>query len=495
MAILDTAEILHLPRWSLIASIFVVIWILRSIYRLAFHPLRTIPGPVSRAISHIPHAQSILSGRLPYDLTSLHARYGEAVRISPDMVSFTAPEAWTDIYGHGPNRNFPKWGMTRSHKTVDHLLSANNADHSRQRRTVNHAFSEKALRAQEGLLMRYIDQFTNALAAHGTAEINVKNWLEYTAFDVVGDLAFGESFGCLSNGRYHPWVELLFPFIKAISLFGAARLFKPFTPLIIALLPKKDIKSRMQHIKLSAEKVHKRLAAGEQPHRSDFWTYILRNNDEKGMSIEEMESNASLFLTGGSETVATALCGIMYLLAKNPVAMQALREEILGAFSKQEEINMIRVGGLKVLQATINEGMRIYPPVPAGLQRVVPRGGAVIAGRAVAEGTIVNVSQQPAYHLPNNFAHPERFAPERWLDLAPSEYSNDKREVFQPFSTGPRNCVGKNLAMAEMKLILARLVWQFDWQLADDKFALEKQRIFIMREKPDLNLRMKLREM
>lgn len=299
------------------------------------------------------------------------------------MVSFTAPEAWTDIYGHGPNRNFPKWGMTRSHKTVDHLLSANDADHSRQRRTVNHAFSDKALRAQEAIVMRYIDQLMSALAARSSSEINVKNWLEYTTFDIVGDLAFGEPFECLSNGAYHPWVGLLFPFIKAISLFGAARLFKPFTPLIIALLPKKDVRARMQHIKLSAEKVHKRLAAGELPHRSDFWTYILRHNDEKGMSIEEMESNASLFIIGGSETVATALCGIMYLLAKNPESMQKLRAEIRGAFTDQDDINMISVGGMKVLQATINEGMRIYPPVPAGLQRIVPKGGAIIAGYAV----------------------------------------------------------------------------------------------------------------
>ncbi|EMD94546.1 hypothetical protein COCC4DRAFT_45065 [Bipolaris maydis ATCC 48331] len=495
MAIIQPVETLTVPKWLLAACLLSSFLVLRTIYRVTFHPLKSIPGPISRAVSHIPHARSILSGYLPHDLTSLHAKYGEAVRISPDMVSFTAAEAWTDIYGHGPNRNFAKWGMTRSHKTVDHLLSANNADHSRQRRTVNHAFSDKALRAQESLVMRYIDQLTSALAANSTTEINIKNWLEYTAFDIVGDLAFGEPFGCLSNGEYHPWVGLLFPFIKALSLFGAARLFKPFTIFIIALLPKKDIKARMQHIKLSAEKVHKRLAAGEQPHRSDFWTYILRHNDEKGMSVEEMESNASLFIIGGSETVATALCGIMYLLAKNQESMQKLRAEITAAFTKQEEINMISVGGLKMLQATINEGMRIYPPVPAGLQRIVPKGGAVIAGHAIPENTIVNVSQQPAYHLPSNFAHPEKFAPERWLPNAPLAYSNDRKNVFQPFSTGPRNCVGKNLAMAEMKLILARLVWQFEWQLVDDNFNLDKQRVFIMREKPDLNLRMKLREL
>lgn len=92
-----------------------------------------------------------------------------------------------------------------------------------------------------------------------------------------------------------------------------------------------------------------------------------------------------------------------------------------------------------------------------------------------------------------NFAHPERFTPERWLPNPPPEYSNDRKDAFQPFSIGPRNRVGKNLAMAEMKLILARLVWQFEWQLADDKFELDKQKVFIMREKPDLNLWMKLR--
>ncbi|KAA8615014.1 CypX Cytochrome P450 [Pyrenophora tritici-repentis] len=495
MVVPYATEMSHLPKWLIAALGIVSFLILRAIYRLALHPLKAFPGPASRAVSHVPHAKSILSGYLPYELTALHAKYGDAVRIAPDMVSFIAPEAWTDIYGHGPNRNFPKWGMTRSHKTVDHILSANNADHSRQRRLVNHAFSDKALRAQEGIVMRYIDQLTSALEVQSTTEVNVKNWLEWTAFDIVGDLAFGEPFGCLSSGAYHPWVELLFPFIKALSLFGAARLFKPFTPLIIALLPKKDIKRRFQHIKLSAEKVHKRLAAGEQPHRSDFWTYILRHNDEKGMSIEEMESNAGIFISGGSETVATALCGIMYLLATNPGAMHTLREEVTSAFSKKEDINMISVAGLKVLQATISEGMRIYPPVPAGLQRIVPKGGAIVAGHAVPGGTIVNVSQQPAYHLASNFAYPKRFAPERWLSNAPSEYSNDMKDAFQPFSTGPRNCVGKNLALAEMKLILARLVWQFDWQLADDKFALEKQRVFIMREKPDLNLRLTPRRM
>ena len=54
--------------------------------------------------------------------------------------------------------------------------------------------------------------------------------------------------------------------------------------------------------------------------------------------------------------------------------------------------------------------------------------------------------------------------------------------------------MGKNLALAEMRLILARIVWRFDWELADDDFALEKQKVFIMREKPNLNLYLRRRK-
>ncbi|KKY16573.1 putative benzoate 4-monooxygenase cytochrome p450 [Diplodia seriata] len=483
----------QVPLGAAAALLLVLFLSLRAVYRLLLHPLRKFPGTTSRAVSHIPHARSILHGHLPQDLTSLHAKYGDVVRISPDMLSFTAPEAWNDIYGHGTKQRFQKWGMTRSHAGVDHILSANDADHARQRRSINHAFSEKALRAQEGLVMAYINKLTRALETQPAgAVVDVKSWLEWTAFDIIGELAFGEPFGCLADAQYHPWVALLFPFIKALSFFGVARLYKPFTPLLIALMPKTAIKQRTQHIALSAAKVHARIAAGERPDRSDFWTYILRHNgdEKKGMSVAEMESNASIFITGGSETVATALCGILYLLAKNPGAMRALRDEVTAAFASKDDIDMIGVAGLKVLHATICEGMRIYPPVPAGLQRVAPAGGAVVAGRFVPEGTIVNVSQQPAYHSAANFFRPDAFLPERWLSPPPPAFANDRRDAFQPFSTGPRNCVGKNLALAEMKLVLARLVWQFGWELADDGFALAKQKVFIMREKPALNLRL-----
>lgn len=80
----------------------------------------------------------------------------------------------------------------------------------------------------------------------------------------------------------------------------------------------------------------------------------------------------------------------------------------------------------------------------------------------------------------------------RWLEDA--EYVDDAREVFQPFSMGQRNCIGQSLAWAEMKLILARLVWTFDLELLNDKFNFEQQKGMILWLKPELNVRLRVRD-
>ena len=106
----------------------------------------------------------------------------------------------------------------------------------------------------------------------------------------------------------------------------------------------------------------------------------------------------------------------------------------------------------------------------------------------------MNVYQLAAYSSSTNFSQPESFIPERWLSDTDPDYPNstasDHKDVFQPFSVGPKNCIGKQLAYAEMKLILSRFLWRFDFTLLDDDFSFEQQRVFIFREKPPLRLRL-----
>ena len=105
--------------------------------------------------------------------------------------------------------------------------------------------------------------------------------------------------------------------------------------------------------------------------------------------------------------------------------------------------------------------------------------------------TRIAVFHYAAYHSERNFAHPEQFIPERWLDNAGPEFSSDSREVLQPFHVGPRNCLGKNLAYAEMRLFLAKMLWHFDFELADPNdewFA--RLKAYSVWDRPSLKIRL-----
>ena len=100
----------------------------------------------------------------------------------------------------------------------------------------------------------------------------------------------------------------------------------------------------------------------------------------------------------------------------------------------------------------------------------------------------ISVSQYPAYRSTRNFKNPDHFDPERWLGA--EEYKDDNRAVFQPFSFGPRNCLGKNLAYAEMRLILAKMVSAFDWELAPEcRDWDERCDVHVLWTKPELKVR------
>ena len=121
--------------------------------------------------------------------------------------------------------------------------------------------------------------------------------------------------------------------------------------------------------------------------------------------------------------------------------MKRLREEAQETFHDARDVVMAGVHNLPYLNAVIEETLRVYPPAALSLTRIVPPGGAMICGKRIPAGTGVGVTSWAATHSPQNFAVPEEFAPERWLDNP--RFASDDREASQPFSMGARNCVGK----------------------------------------------------
>lgn len=106
--------------------------------------------------------------------------------------------------------------------------------------------------------------------------------------------------------------------------------------------------------------------------------------------------------------------------------------------------------------------------------------------------------QLSAYHSPLNFHDPQSFRPERWLseeyENPASPFHNDRRDVHKPFSFGRRDCIGRNLAFHEMRLILALLLWNFDLSLSEGMEQWHVQKIFGLWQKPALMLNIKQRQ-
>ena len=336
---------------------------------------------------------TLAKGSLVQRTKELHDSYGDIVRLAPDELSFTNAQAWQDIYGHHQGRqNFPKnplW-MVVAENGVHSIITANDADHSRYRRLLSHAFSEKALRQQEHLLHAYVDLMISRLlekaTPSNTAVADVVQWFNFTTFDIIGDLSMGESFHCLEDGRLHHWFSILFTQFKSATLLIALRL-SGLNRALRFIIPRSLLEKRKAHTKMTNERINRRLnLSGTDAQRNDFMTYVLRYNDEKGMSVPEIETTFRILVLAGSETTATALSGMTNYLIRSPESLKKLTDEIRQAFSHPTEICAARVSKLSYLDSVIEESLRLYPPVPIGLPRIVPVGGSEVCGHWLPGG-------------------------------------------------------------------------------------------------------------
>lgn len=249
---------------------------------------------------------------------------------------------------------------------------------------------------------------------------------------------------------------------------------------------------RAQNSSRAAAVVDRRI--DQHTDRKDFHSYILAANEEKGgMSREELHTNANILIVAGSETTATLLSGATYNILQNQQAYKTLVKEIRLSFSSEDEITLVSVNSLTYMLAVLDESLRVYPPVPDTLPRIVPAGGEIIDDRYVPAGTTVGVHQTSAHRLASNWYKPDDFIPERWLpDRRDTEpFKDESRAAMQAFSFGPRNCLGKNLAYAEMRLILAKVLWHFDLELMEEsKSWQERQKSYILWHKFPLMCRL-----
>jgi cytochrome P450 len=263
------------------------------------------------------------------------------------------------------------------------------------------------------------------------------------------------------------------------------------------LFPKIAVK-RQQYMKYSRQQAVERTRMGSKGDRKDFFHYLLEARDchtGRGFSEAELWGESNLFIIAGSDTTSTALAAAFFYLAHSPASLARATAEVRAAFPSSYPFPgtgtgtddppvQVRVQGgdalarCVFLRACIDEAMRLSPPVAGGLPRCVLPGGLVVDGHVVPAGIDVCVPHYAIHRNPAYFPGPHDFVPARWLpapvsaDLAASSSADlaskraDVVSAFCPFSIGPRGCIGKGLAYAELGMALARVLWEFEVRIA-----------------------------
>jgi cytochrome P450 len=287
------------------------------IYNLYFHPLSRIPGPKLWIAFPILRHLTAARGMLENEMRRLHEIHGEILRFSSSEVSFITAQAWKDIYGFG-HKQLPKLSFQDVGRPVD-ITCAKDEDHTRFRKALSHAFSEKCLRGQEPILNVYINLMIEKLKdiARSDTPTDMVKWYNLTTFDMIGDLAFGESFDGLKNTRLHSWVALIFQVAKMTPLMRSLAQYPLILKAIMLVMPPRILRARETHDAYTKKVVMKRVHDRALHGRPDFMDSMLKHRGEKdGLTDTELVSNSAILVIAGSETTAALLSGVTYWLLR-----------------------------------------------------------------------------------------------------------------------------------------------------------------------------------
>ncbi|CCF42021.1 cytochrome P40 monooxygenase [Colletotrichum higginsianum] len=395
-------------------------------------------------------------------MIELHRKYGDVVRIGPTWLSFNTPEAYMDVYGRPSQGKKAFLKFAQYERPGDISTTRDPELHAVQKKALSKGFSATALRDQEVVLQQYLHtliQQIRDLGKNGEAAVNVGEALNWFTLDIIGDLAFGESFDSLSKASNHS--QALITDALRYSGVEYLRRQRPYLGSLIArlLFPRSLEEKHLEYQAIAGAKAEKRIQRADLD-RQDFFSHLIR---DRRITKNELMATAWTLIMAGSETTATALTATIFYLLRNPDCLQKLAQEVRMSFNSAEQIKGDSVTGLPYLNGVIEEGLRLFPPLAIGLPRESP--GAVVDGRYIPEGTCVSVENLSLSYDTRYWNDPESFRPERWLG---DGFEGDCKLAHHPFSEGTRSCIGKNLAYLEMRVLLASLVYHFEWDLVSE---------------------------
>ncbi|ESK89408.1 cytochrome p450 [Moniliophthora roreri MCA 2997] len=505
------------------------------LYPFFFSPLRTLPGP---PLGHPIFGQSltIINNEVGLPQREWIKKYGPVVRtvgpIGLERLMFLKPEAlhkilvkdWVD---------YPRPGFLRKILglvTGYGLLTVTGDEHKQMRKAMNPAFSIPNLMAQTDM---YYDAI-NGLVQIITSEVDtqekpeqgkvmpVYEWMSKVTLDIICETAFGYKSDSIHNPHnelavaYEALVNLqsganIAKLIMAISLPGVSSLLlsdfgykyrnvfrlTSFTADIATVLGAMHTIKRISREMLN-EKMRESLESGisagdsELHGKKDIMSILVRARTSESdgsykMSDKAMMDQVLTFIGAGHETTASGLAWTLWLLANDQESQQKLREELQPVLAQHDRPDYKTLRDLKWLDCVILESLRVMPPVPMTVRKAAKTD--YIEGILVPKGTFFWIPIRPVNTWKGIWGEDaEEFHPARWLNL-PKDYHPSFSLLS--FIAGPHACIGKTMAIIEMKAVLAALIANFQFEPAYEGQKAEPAAAITMKPTDGMPLRVK----
>ncbi|KAJ8317562.1 hypothetical protein KUTeg_005466 [Tegillarca granosa] len=350
----------------------------------------------------------------------------------------------------------------------DGLLISNGPKWERNRRLLTPAFHFDILMPYIAVYNKVADIFLGKLLSLSSlGSVEICNPVSQATLDTMLRCALSYEGRIQEKGDDHPYVKA----VKELCHRTIQRALKPwfFVDFLFFLSPEgRQYKQLCDYVHDFADNIitTRKAVLAKDPdqlkkRRLDFLDILLTAKDEHGKGLSELDIRAEVdtFLFEGHDTTASALSWAIYCLAKYPDEQRKVYDEAKSILNDKKD-----------------EVMRYYTTVPI-LNRTLTK-DTELDGVIIPKNSTVDIGIHLLNHHPDVWTDPDNFKPERLM------YTDEEIDPFRyvPFSAGPRNCIGQNFAMNEMKVMIAKLVNRFSITL-DEKHQVVPVPEVVMRAK------------
>ncbi|KAJ5689940.1 hypothetical protein N7462_004332 [Penicillium macrosclerotiorum] len=461
-----------------VASFLVFLALRIVIYRLNAHPLAAFPGPKLAAATFLYefYYDVIKGGMYIWEIERMHEKYGPIVRINPRELHIKDPHYYEDIHAGGSHKRAKDPRYVVAFGAPNSLVATVNHDHHRLRRTfLNSYFSKRSIAQLTPYIQQKVDfltrRFENAYKQAAVLHLQL-DFAALTA-DVITHYCYGWSYGYLEDANSARSNNLVNAVAGLMSMFHINRFF-PFLVAIFRKAPAWAVRVlQPKMMDLFNMKVQLRQQARKSLRTKKVEDSDLCLNDNifnsltspkvpaQERSLDRLEDESALLLGAGTETTARAIAMSMFHVMNDKEIARKLRDELRTVLkTPKSTASWTDLEKLPYLTGAVNEGLRLSHGMTARLARISPIEDLRYNEWEIPAGTPISQSNYFVHMDPKIFPEPERFNPERWVQAGEKgEYLN---RFIVAFTKGSRQCLGINLAYAEIYMTLAHIVRRFD---------------------------------